>query len=176
MSPLLAHRDISLRCRIWSLSGHSGHRVSRTNQARFMSTRPRSDSTPFTVQRLWPLQGPRHFRPRQFRAALGLNIHPGLLHLSAASISRSTSRSVRYSRLPLPTVTFIELGAAARSHEFSMETALPPVRTVTDSPSRTALGIGTPRRSWSLTATALGPRSWWHCVGTTSTSPLGACM
>jgi hypothetical protein len=43
-----------------------------------MSTRPRSDSTPFTVQRLWPLQGPRHFRPRQYRAALGLNIHPGL--------------------------------------------------------------------------------------------------
>jgi hypothetical protein len=39
----MAHRDISLRCRIWSLSGHSGHRVSRTNQARFMSTRPNLD-------------------------------------------------------------------------------------------------------------------------------------
>ena len=36
--------------------------------------------------------------------------------------------------------------------------------------------IGTPRRSWSLTATASGPRSWWHCAGTTSTSPPGACM
>jgi integrase len=31
MSPLLAHRDISLRCRIWSLSEQSGHRVSREN-------------------------------------------------------------------------------------------------------------------------------------------------
>jgi hypothetical protein len=41
----MAHRDISLRCRIWSLSGHSGHRVSRTNQARFMSTRPRLGSS-----------------------------------------------------------------------------------------------------------------------------------
>src|SRR5258708_1290732 len=36
----MAHRVISLRCGIWSLSGHSGHRVSRTNQSRFMSTRP----------------------------------------------------------------------------------------------------------------------------------------
>ena len=26
---------------------------------------------------------PRHFRPRQYRAALGLNIYPGLLHLAA---------------------------------------------------------------------------------------------
>src|SRR5262249_12049170 len=47
-------------------------------------------------------------------------------------MSRSTSRSVRYSRLRLPTVTFTEVGAALRSREFSMETALPPVRTVTD--------------------------------------------
>src|SRR5882757_9158253 len=31
---------ISLRCGIWSLAGHSGRRSSRTNQARFMSTRP----------------------------------------------------------------------------------------------------------------------------------------
>src|SRR6516225_1506824 len=43
-------------------------------------------------------------------------------------------------------------------------------------PSRTALGIGTPRLSWSLTAMVLGPRNWWHCAGTTSTSPLDACM
>jgi hypothetical protein len=28
----------------------------------------------------------------------------------------------------------------------------------------------------SLTATASGPWSWWHCAGTTSTSPPGACM
>jgi hypothetical protein len=28
------------RRRIWSLSGHSGHRSSRNNEARFMSTRP----------------------------------------------------------------------------------------------------------------------------------------
>src|SRR5260370_15716367 len=47
-------------------------------------------------------------------------------------MSRSTSRSVRYSRLRLPTVTFTEVGAASRSRAFSMETALPPVRTVTD--------------------------------------------
>ena len=46
---------------------------------------------------------------------------------------RSTSRSVRYSRLRVPTVTFTEVGAASRSREFSMETALPPVHTVTDS-------------------------------------------
>src|SRR5262249_4592150 len=51
----------------------------------------------------------------------------------AASMRRSTSRSVRYSRPGLPTVTFTEVGAALRSREFSMETALPPVRTVTDS-------------------------------------------
>src|SRR5215469_3182123 len=36
---------------------------------------------------------------------------------------RSTSRSVRYSRLRWPTVTFTEVGAAPRSREFSMETA-----------------------------------------------------
>jgi hypothetical protein len=39
---------------------------------------------------------------------------------------------VRYSRLRLPTVTFTEVGAASRSRKFSMETALSPVRTVTD--------------------------------------------
>jgi hypothetical protein len=50
----------------------------------------------------------------------------------AASISRSTSRSVRYSRLRLPTVTFTEVGADFRSRAFSMEIALPPTRTVTN--------------------------------------------
>jgi hypothetical protein len=47
-------------------------------------------------------------------------------------MSRSTSRSVRYSRLPLPTVTFTEVGADFRSRDFSTEIALPPVRTVTN--------------------------------------------
>src|SRR5215472_8875968 len=42
----------------------------------------------------------------------------------AASTRRSTSRSVRYSRPRLPTVTFTEVGAASRSREFSMRTAL----------------------------------------------------
>ena len=28
----MAHRDISVRCRTWSQSGHSGHRVSRANE------------------------------------------------------------------------------------------------------------------------------------------------
>ena len=28
----LAHRDIPLRCRTWSQSGHSGHRISRANE------------------------------------------------------------------------------------------------------------------------------------------------
>ncbi len=43
----LALSDISLRCRIWSLSGHRcGHRISRTNELRFMSTRPCSLFTP----------------------------------------------------------------------------------------------------------------------------------
>src|SRR3974390_220476 len=28
----MAHRNISLRCRTWSQSGHSGHRVSRANE------------------------------------------------------------------------------------------------------------------------------------------------
>ena len=41
---LLSHRGISLRCRIWSLSGHSGYRASRTNQVRFLSTRPKPGS------------------------------------------------------------------------------------------------------------------------------------
>jgi hypothetical protein len=47
-------------------------------------------------------------------------------------MSRSTSRSVRYSRLRLPTVTFTEVGADFRSRDFSMEIALPPVHTVTN--------------------------------------------
>jgi hypothetical protein len=50
----------------------------------------------------------------------------------AASISRSTSRSVRYSRLRLPTVTFTEVGAPSRSRAFSMEIAPLPIRTVTN--------------------------------------------
>ena len=37
---VLAHSVISLRCGIWSLSGHSGHRANHSNQAQFMSTRP----------------------------------------------------------------------------------------------------------------------------------------
>ncbi len=37
---LLAHRVISLYCGTRSLSGHSGHRSSRTNLARLMSARP----------------------------------------------------------------------------------------------------------------------------------------
>ena len=37
--PVLAHRDISLRCGTWSLSGHSGRRLCRTNRAEFTSTR-----------------------------------------------------------------------------------------------------------------------------------------
>jgi hypothetical protein len=50
----------------------------------------------------------------------------------ADSISRSTSRSVRYSRPRLPTVTFTEVGAALWTDDFSMEIALPPIRTVTN--------------------------------------------
>ena len=50
----------------------------------------------------------------------------------AASMSRSTSRSVRYSRPRLPTVAFTEVGAGLRSCEFSMTIALPTVHTVTD--------------------------------------------
>ena len=38
--PVVAHSVISLRCGIWSLPGHSGHRANHINQARFMSTRP----------------------------------------------------------------------------------------------------------------------------------------
>jgi hypothetical protein len=34
-SPKLAHRVISLRCGTWSQSGHSGHRSSLTDQARW---------------------------------------------------------------------------------------------------------------------------------------------
>ena len=37
--PYMAHRDISLRRRIWSLSGHSGHSESLARTG-FMSTRP----------------------------------------------------------------------------------------------------------------------------------------
>jgi hypothetical protein len=47
-------------------------------------------------------------------------------------LNEPLDRSVRYSRLRLPTVTFTEVGTASQSREFSMETALPPVRTVTD--------------------------------------------
>jgi hypothetical protein len=36
----------------------------------------------------------------------------------AASMRRSTSRSVRYSRLRLPTVTFTEVGAASASQRW----------------------------------------------------------
>jgi hypothetical protein len=37
----------------------------------------------------------------------------------AAMCGRSTSRSVRYSRLRLPTVTFTEVGAPSRSRGFA---------------------------------------------------------
>jgi len=37
MSPAVkAHRVISLRSEIWSLSGHGGHRGSHTDHARFV--------------------------------------------------------------------------------------------------------------------------------------------
>src|SRR5690348_4098696 len=64
----------------------------------------------------------------------------------AASMSRSTSRSVRYSRLRLPTVTFTEAGAASRSRKFTTETALPPIRTVTD---WMCLSLGPRSRPWA---------------------------
>jgi hypothetical protein len=54
---------------------------------------------------------------------------PGAV-LLGGPMSRSTSRSVRYSRLP--TVTFTEVGACLRSREFSMKIALQPTRTVTN--------------------------------------------
>jgi pimeloyl-ACP methyl ester carboxylesterase len=73
--------------------------------------------------------------------------------------------------------TDVSGGVIARSGHWVMEEQ--PKQTtsaVSMPPNRTALRIGTPPLSWSLTATALGPRSWWHCVGTTSTSPPAACM
>jgi hypothetical protein len=90
----------------------------------------------------------------------------------AASMRRSTSRSVRYSRLRLPTVTFTEVGAASRSRDFSMQIALQPIRTVTDlrrrvtepkSPdhrnaSMVEGGILTPRYTLAGRATAPVPR------------------
>src|SRR5262249_6559276 len=70
--------------------------------------------------------------PRRYRMHAGIPaLRPAYMQ-APASTRRSTSRSVRYSRPRLPTVTFTEVGAASRSREFSMETALPPVRTVTD--------------------------------------------
>ena len=48
-------------------------------------------------------------------------------------MSRWTSRSVRYSRLRLPALTFTEAEARSRSRVFSMEIALQPIHTVTNS-------------------------------------------
>jgi hypothetical protein len=83
---------------------------------------------------------PRRYRMHAGNPALGpaymqapggeVDVVPAQCHQLRGS--RSTSRSVRYSRLRLLTVTFTEVGAASPSREFSMETALPPVRTVTD--------------------------------------------
>ena len=63
MSPLLAHRDISLRCRTWSQSGHSGHEYAAPMRTRLVrckgETLPPEDFSagfgkrPFTVVALW---------------------------------------------------------------------------------------------------------------------------
>src|SRR6478672_9368208 len=45
-TPLPAHRVISLRCRIWSLSEHGGHRSSRTNQPQSYEYAPWLGGTP----------------------------------------------------------------------------------------------------------------------------------
>jgi hypothetical protein len=64
---------------------------------------------------------------------------------------------MRYSRLRLPTVTFTEVGAGSRSRKFSTETALPPVRTVTDSSAaRYCRGLGGEVRIRPYSAAALG--------------------
>ena len=57
---LLAHCVVMLRCGSGSLSAHSGHRVSRTNQSRFMSTR-----CPAGLQRLTnkTISPPAHYTP-----------------------------------------------------------------------------------------------------------------
>jgi hypothetical protein len=47
----MAHRDISLRCGIWSLSGHNGQRLQRVD-VEMMSTRGRSGATQDRIDRV----------------------------------------------------------------------------------------------------------------------------
>jgi hypothetical protein len=47
-----------------------------------------------------PLQRPRHFRPRQYRAALGLNIYPGLLQPLRGSAVQPESFCLQMSLYP----------------------------------------------------------------------------
>ena len=51
----MAHRDISLRCGIWSLSGHSGHRSKCADQVRFYEYAPQSRQTDVRQIRANPL-------------------------------------------------------------------------------------------------------------------------
>jgi len=62
---------ISVRCGIWSLSAQSGHRPSRANQARFMSTHP-SASVHRSGSRQWDIRSPR----------VGQNLHSHYRRLS----------------------------------------------------------------------------------------------
>jgi hypothetical protein len=81
--------------------------------------------------------------------------------------------SVEKSRLrkSAPTSVNVTVGRGSRDYLTERE-----VERLIEAASRTGPGTGMPRPSWLPTATASEPRSWWRCDGTTSTSPLGACM
>jgi hypothetical protein len=95
---VLAHRVISLRCRILSLSGHSGHRSSRTNQARFMSTRPSLslyDESQTTVKCVTVSADQTKQQPRSASGlALGL-IRMGAHHSPSRDLQHRKSCSLR---------------------------------------------------------------------------------
>ena len=60
--------------------------------------------------------------------------------------------------------TSVNVTVGRRSREYLTERE---VERLIEAPSRTAPGIGTPRRSWAPTATASERRRWRHCDGTT---------
>ena len=75
------------------------------------------------------------------------------------------------SRLREAAPTSVNVTVGQRSREY-----------LTDREVERLIAAAKQNRSGHRDATAIlvayrhGPRSWWHCAGTTSTSPPGACM
>ena len=74
-------------------------------------------------------------------------------------------------RRAAPTSVNVTVGQRSREYLTDRE-----VERLIEAAKQNRSGHRDARLSWSLTAMVSGPRSWWRCAGTTSTSRLGACM